>query len=536
MGYPRDEDGYILDTDASNVGIGAVLTQIQDGRERVIAYGSKTLNKSERNYCITDKELLAVKYFVEYYRQYLLGRKFLIRTDHQALIWQCSLKEPKGRIARWMEILSAFDFKIQHRPGNKHNNADTMSRHMDLTNSEGTEHAGLRCGPCTKCQRRTHEMQGSLGQAEIGNTSQGGKTQVVRTRTQSAEDTRTPWTGGYSNEQLKELQENDEHIGPILKFKRDNHRPEGKEMEKYSPATRHYWQVWSSLEEREGLLFKTFVSRDGTGPHSQFLVPENLKSEVLYQMHNSVLSGHLGKKKTHQKIKQRFYWYEMKEDIQIWIAKCDICSANKPLTKTQRAPLGQMQVGAPMDRVATNLLGPLPVTPRGNRYILTMTDYFTKWVEVIPVPDQTAVTCANVMLNEFICRYGCPLAIHSDQGRCYESEIFQQLCELFEVRKTRTSPRNPKCNGQVERFNRTLLGMIKSYIRGEQRDWDLYLGCLSGAYHATQHESTGLTPNLLMLGREVRLPSDVTQGGLPLEMVKSSSSPADYILHVQKKM
>lgn len=222
----------------------------------------------------------------------------------------------------------------------------------------------------------------------------------------------------------------------------------------------------------------------------------------------------------------------MKEDIQIWIAKCDICSANKPLTKTQRAPLGQMQVGAPMDRVATDLLGPLPVTPRGNRYILTMTDYFTKWVEVIPVPDQTAVTCANVMLNEFICRYGCPLAIHSDQGRCYESEIFQQLCELFEVRKTRTSPRNPKCNGQVERFNRTLLGMIKSYIRGEQRDWDLYLGCLSGAYRATQHESTGLTPNLLMLGREVRLPSDVTQGGLPLEMVKSSSSPADYILHV----
>ena len=92
MGYPRDEDGYILDTDASNVGIGAVLSQIQDGRERVIAYGSKTLNKSERNYCITDKELLAVKHFIDYYRQYLLGRKFLVRTDHQALIWLFSLK------------------------------------------------------------------------------------------------------------------------------------------------------------------------------------------------------------------------------------------------------------------------------------------------------------------------------------------------------------------------------------------------------------------------------------------------------------
>jgi hypothetical protein len=124
MAYPRDTGDFILDTDACDTAIGAVLSEIQDGHLRVIAYGSRTLNRAEGNYCITDKELLAVRYFIVYYRQYLLGRTFTVRTDHQALIWLFSLKEPKGRIARWVEILSTFDFTVEYRPGNKHGNAD----------------------------------------------------------------------------------------------------------------------------------------------------------------------------------------------------------------------------------------------------------------------------------------------------------------------------------------------------------------------------------------------------------------------------
>ena len=119
----------------------------------------------------------------------------------------------------------------------------------------------------------------------------------------------------------------------------------------------------------------------------------------------------------------------------------------KPI-KAPRAPLGRLPAGAPGDCVATDFLGPLPVTRRGNRFILLLTDHFTKYVEIIPVPDMTAEVCANKILNEFISRWGCPLSIHSDQGRTYESEIFRQLCRMLEIRKTRTSPRNPKGNGQ----------------------------------------------------------------------------------------
>jgi hypothetical protein len=118
MGYPLNEAGsFHLDTDASGTGIGSVLQQVQSGRERVIAYARRCLNKAERNYFITEQELLAVVYFEQYFRQNLFGRHFVVRTDHLALVLLFRLKEPSGKIARWIEILSPYDNEIEYRPG-----------------------------------------------------------------------------------------------------------------------------------------------------------------------------------------------------------------------------------------------------------------------------------------------------------------------------------------------------------------------------------------------------------------------------------
>lgn len=170
-------------------------------------------------------------------------------------------------------------------------------------------------------------------------------------------------------------------------------------------------------------------------------------------------------------------------------------------------------MGAPGDCVATDYLGPLPVTDNGHRYILLFTDHFSKNVEIFPVSDKSAEMCAVKFLNEVISRRGCLLAIHSDQGRTYESKVFKELCRMLEITKTRTSVRNPRGNGQVERFNRTLLSMIKVYLCGERGDWDLHLGCLAGAIRATPNESTKLTPNLLTMGRELAFGSTYAYDG-----------------------
>ena len=212
-----------------------------------------------------------------------------------------------------------------------------------------------------------------------------------------------------------------------------------------------------------------------------------MRDDILYQMHNIIISGHLGRKKTKEKLLQRYYWYGARDDVNRWVRTCDVCAVNKKPTSRPRAPLEKMPVGTLMDRLATDILGPLPKTPRGNQYILVVTYHFSKWVEILAVPNETAATCADKILNEVISRFGCPFSLHSDQGRNYESNLFSELCKMLEIRKTRTIARNPKCKGQVERFNRTIIHMIKAYLKGQQDEWDLDLGCLAGAYRATPH-------------------------------------------------
>ena len=138
LGYPDPKLPYILDTDASAVGVGAVLSQIQDGKERVISYYSKTMDQHERNYCVTRKELLAVVMAVKQFKPYLYGRPFTLRTDHASLLWLCRRKEPSHQVARWLEILAEFTYRIEHRAGKKHHNADALSR---------------KCVDCKQCQK-----------------------------------------------------------------------------------------------------------------------------------------------------------------------------------------------------------------------------------------------------------------------------------------------------------------------------------------------------------------------------------------------
>ena len=561
MAYPSNEAGqFYLDVDASDVGIGGILHQMQEGKEKVIAYGSRALNKAERNYCIAEKELLAVRFFIEYYRQYLLGRRFTVRTDHQALIWLFSLKEPRGKIARWIEILSHYDFSVEYRPGKKQAHCDALSRCEDPRScdcpNQNTEEP-LKCGPCKKCQRRAQEMlHKDLVIPEESQASENQGAHLVEEKQPMvrgivSEDDVIPGCSAQPDDEhnrgaecetlaasvitdksfseLKKAQNDDTDTGLILRAKMANQRPTSQEMSTKSPAARQYWLLWDNLEIHNGVLFKRFVKRDGTGECLQLIVPQSLKQRILRQMHDSVVSGHFGCKKTKAKVLQAFYWYGLREDIASYIRKCDICAVDKKPMKTPRAPLGSLRAGAPGDCLATDYLGPLPVTERGNRYILLLTDHFTKYVEIIAVPYMTAEVCAAKILNEYVSRWGCPLSIHSDQGRTYESKVFKEMCRMLEVRKTRTSVRNPKGNGQSERFNRTLIKMIKAYLCGEQKNWDLHLGCLAGAYRASPHESTKLTPNLLTLGREVRLPAELIFGSVEAYQGDEIISYGDYV-------
>ncbi|KAL0158975.1 hypothetical protein M9458_047051, partial [Cirrhinus mrigala] len=159
LGYPLVEGKYIPDTDASNHSISAVLAQLQWGEERVITYASTHLTPAQRRYCVTRRELLAVVFYTRQFRHYLLGKKFLLRTDHNSLTWLFRFKHPEGQLARWLEELCQYDFDIEHRAGKHHSNADAMSRcsgelsKMCNCYQAGKSVSDLPCGGCKHCQK-----------------------------------------------------------------------------------------------------------------------------------------------------------------------------------------------------------------------------------------------------------------------------------------------------------------------------------------------------------------------------------------------
>ena len=410
--------------------IGAVLSQFQEEKLCTIAYASRSLNKAERKYCVTRKELLAIVNFVQHFRHYLLGRRFKIRSDHQPLKWMFNLRDPSGQVARWLEILSAYQFQVEYRPGKKHNNADGLSRRPwdpQACDCDQEDDSYLPCGPCPKCHRNTEKMSYKLTRVMTRREAKRPKENEQSpplTGTNSDEKllgpddsentpdwpTSTHWLPSLTLQQLQDCQEGDPDIAPILKWKRkSDQRPMGHEMVKLSPATRNLWLAWDLLVLDKGVLCRK-CPENGI---NCLVVPRQLQTEVLRIAHGSLLSGHMGQRRTMGRLVGKFYWFQLRLAVANWVKKCSVCSSNTRAPKKPRGPLGVMQVGAPLDRIGTDLLGPLPLTPRGNRHILVVQDYFTKWVEIYPVPDATAETCAHYILNHFVARFGIPYSIHS---------------------------------------------------------------------------------------------------------------------------
>ena len=507
LAYPDPKEEFILDTDASNEGIGAVLSQVINGKEKVISYASRALNKAEKNYCVTRKELLAVVVFLKQFRQYLYGQKITVSTDHGALQWLLNFRDPQGQMARWLQVIAEYDIKVIHRAGRSHANADSLSRR-----------------PCPQCKR---DEDSASFEGRAGPRSDRAEAKAV---------TLVP---SISNADLNQEQAEDSSIKWILEAKRQSKdRPDWSSMTSKPSIEKSYWRMWDQLAVKHEVLYRKWECDQGQEITWHVVLPTKLRSEVVKELHGGKSSGHLGMNKTIAKVRMRFYWVGMDADIRSIVRQCNICASKKSPAKKRRAPLQQDSVGMPMERVALDIVGPLPETERGNKYILVVGDYFSKWMEAYPIPDQTAETVAEKFVNEFVCRFGVPAVLHSDQGRNFESHVFKEMCEILGIHKTRTTPYNPKSDGLIEKFNGTLINMLSMMIEpfNRQRDWDEKLAMALLAYRSAPQDSTRETPNMLMLGREIHLPVDLTTEALQDDVDDGTNLKADYAYTLRQRM
>ena len=314
--------------------------------------------------------------------------------------------------------------------------------------------------------------------------------------------------GGVSPENsLRQLQKEDKDVSTIKQLIESNSRPDTTVMSFKSSTVKALWSQRQKLVVENDLLYRKWDDEKGT--ILQAIVPLSERRKVLSYSHDHPTAGHLGIRKTLSKVRQSYYWPGLQQDVRHYVAGCEKCQTSKGPLKIPRAPMQIVGASRPMERIATDILGELPLTDKGNRYILVVSGYFMKWTEAFPMPNMEARTVAGIIVRERVSRFGVPSSIHSDQGRQYESQLFSEMCKVLHIKKTRTTPYHPQSDGMVEHFNKTLVRMLKSYIHDHQSDWDEQLPFLTMAYRSVEHETTGFSPNYLMLGREVSTPLDI---------------------------
>ncbi|XP_072569287.1 uncharacterized protein [Paramormyrops kingsleyae] len=275
------------------------------------------------------------------------------------------------------------------------------------------------------------------------------------------------------------------------------------------PALRHEFpelpfllREWRKLELKNGVLYRKRTLGDSTT--YQLVLPFDLRAIAMESLHDNM--GHMGIERTLDLIRSRFYWPRMATDVENKVRTCSRCVCRKALPE-RAAPLVNIQVTRPLELVCMDFLSLEP--DRSNtKDILVITDFFTKYAVAVPTPNQKARTVAKSLWENFIVHYGVPEKLHSDQGPDFESKTIKELCDIVGVKKVRTTPYHPRGN-PVERFNRTLLGMLGTLKSHEKAHWKDFVKPLVHAYNCTKHETTGFTPYELMFGRQPRLPVDL---------------------------
>jgi transposase InsO family protein len=242
--------------------------------------------------------------------------------------------------------------------------------------------------------------------------------------------------------------------------------------------------------------------------------------------------GHQGRDRTLSLFRERFFWPGMTADIADWVKNCNRCICRKT-PERRAAPLVNISSTAPMEFVCIDYLS-LEASKGHFENILVITDHFSKYAQAVPTKNQTARTTARALYNNFFIHYGFPAKLHSDKAQNFESKVIKELCRIAGVRKTRTTPYNPRGNGQCERFNRTLLDMMGTLGSDKKKDWKSAVPTLCHAYNSTKHESTGFSPFFLMYGRHPRLAIDACLG-----LDRSSTdtkTTSTYILSLEKTL
>ena len=271
------------------------------------------------------------------------------------------------------------------------------------------------------------------------------------------------------------------------------------------------WSNWEDLAKSNGVVYRKWKPRNRVNECWQAIVLKEMRNEILYQLHDSTMSGgHYGVEKTLARIKQRFWWPSLKTSVEKHIANYDRCAARSTAGIERKAELQTFLLHGAFRTMAADILGPVTLAKKSRaRYILVMSDLFTKYAITVALEDITAATVANAIIDEWIMNFGAPDVIHTDQGLNFNSELMRDICRIFMIEKTRTTQYHPQGNGQGERFNKVIADTLSKKFAEKPQEWDVSLPYITFVYNTTVHRTIGATPYSMIFGREAQYPIDL---------------------------
>jgi len=499
---PDPDRAYVVNTDASDFAVGAVLQQDQGRGLQPVAFMSHKMTPAETRYPTHDKEMLAVMHALAEWRTYLQGRQpfiIRIRTDHNSLQYFMTQPSLTARQARWLDKLADFDFKIEYVRGPSNTVADALSRRADHV--AATALALNTLATDGRCHMNRDEFlsapyfqppDASTLLAAARRVADAPEPQWAQSSLALSPITSTASTNSQSPlgflQSLRAAAERDSAYQALL-------------ASSSPPPVSDANQPPAPLA-RDGLLF-----RDGRP-----VIPNDrqLRVQLLAEAHDSASAGHSGVHSTFDRLERRVYWAGMRSDVEAYVASCDSCQRNKV---EQHRPAWLLRPPPVPDEpgYALNMdfVTGLPQSRRGFTAFLSITCRLSGLVQVGLCHDTvTAQEAAGLVFDIWVVHYGLPAVIISDRDPRFTGQFWRELWRLLDTQLYMSTAAHPQTDGKAENRQRTLTTMLRHYVDFTQADWDDRLKRAVFAVNHTRSATTRMTPSEIMLARASRLPLD----------------------------
>ena len=473
--HPNFDMPFIIETDASDKGLGAVLLQRYNNKTHIIQYISRTLQPCERKWHIREKEALGILWACETFRYYIANDHFIVETDHESLKWLMKLEKP-ARLVRWAIKLSEYNFTIVPKAGKLNVTADALSRLPIIRNTFNIDSDSVD-------DKLVYESINSINFT------------------------------GLNSINIKHAQNVDPVLREIIQRCNENKTKQYKDF-----------KVINDL-----LHFK-----NTNETNEKLVIPFNLREYILNMYHNHKLSTvHMSTDKMIDLFKKRFFWFNMVTDIRKWVRACVKCVQHKRYQPHQHGLLQPIKSDFPFHIIGADIAGPFNRSPGGFKYILVIIDYFTNWVEAIPLKSLTAEETSKAFFKSVISRHGCPNKLKIDMGTMFKS-VFMTLCKLFNIEMIHGPATHHQAQGKIERFIQFLKNSLGTVINSSMKNWDEMVDNVLFVYRISFSRVLDDSPFFLLYGRDAIIPQDLALNLKSKQ--KQFNNPTEYKIELLKTL